>query len=103
MNTHKPRVEQKEPDLKARMMAHWYASGLPLMVEALGEIVALESIISDQKGWITELHHSLERECADATSLARRNALLVIEIDNLKQALGLGTADEHCYKSEGLE
>lgn len=46
---------RKPDDLKSRMLAHWYTTGLPLMVEALSEIIALEEILNQQRSEIERL------------------------------------------------
>lgn len=90
-------------DLKARILSEWYSNGQTILVESLGEIFALEEIVREQRVEILRLDSELKVEKNQSEILARRNTMLVIELEQLKTALGLGTGDEHCDKSGGLK
>jgi len=90
-------------DLKARILSEWYSNGQAILVEALGEILALEEITRQQRVEILRLDSELKVEKNQSEILARRNCMLIVELEQLKTALGLGTGDEHGHKSGGLE
>ena len=60
---------RKPDDLKARMMAHWYMSGLALMVEALSEILMLEEIVNHQRSEIERLDAEMKQTMLEVRRL----------------------------------
>lgn len=91
---------EKPADIKAKMLSHWYQTGTGLIVEALSEITQLEAVIHSQRDEIARLNTELQQALDEATRLAQRNTLLVIEVMELKGGLGMGSGDEH---AGGLE
>ena len=94
-------MKEKETHVKARLLAAWNENGSSLLLDALSEILLLEEFVNNKRAQLDELRIELVRESNESDRLSKRNTMLMIELENLRQAMGLGTADEH--NSGGLE